>query len=57
MLLSRHLPGLWLVLDRLFIRDGRFFRRERGFKMNLVEASNVHLTRAIRDAVRGELRS
>ena len=52
-LLSRHLPGVWFVLDRLFVRDGRFFRRERGFKMNLVEAGNVHLTRAIRSALRG----
>jgi hypothetical protein len=53
LVLSRRLPGLWLTLDRLFVRDGRFFRRERGFKFNLVEAGNVHLSRATRAALRG----
>ena len=51
--LSRRLPGLWLVLDRLFVRDGRFYRRERGFKLNLVEAGDVHLPREVRAALRG----
>jgi hypothetical protein len=50
--LSRRLPGVWLTLDRLFIRDGRFFRRERGFKFNLVEATNVHLSREVRAKLR-----
>ena len=51
--LSRRLPGLWLTLDRLFVRDGKFYRRERGFKFDLVEASNVHLPKALRAALRG----
>lgn len=53
LLLSRGLPGLWLVLGRLLVRDGRFFRRERGYKLKLVEARNVRLTREIRTALRG----
>jgi hypothetical protein len=52
-LLSTRLPGVWLVLGRVFVKDGRFFRRERGIKLNLVPATNVHLTRPIRAALRG----
>ena len=51
--LSRRLPGLWLTLDRLYVRDGKFYRRERGFKLNLVEASNVHLAREVRGKLKG----
>ena len=50
---SRRLPGVWLTLDRLFVRDGRFFRRERGFKLNLAEATNVHLPREVRAKLKG----
>ena len=53
LVVSRRLPGLWLTLDPLFVRDGRFFRRERGYKFNLVEATNVHLSRSARAALRG----
>jgi hypothetical protein len=53
--LSRRLPGLWLAVDRLFVRDGRFFRREKRFKFNLVEAKSVHLPRDVRAALRGML--
>jgi hypothetical protein len=53
--LSRRLPGLWLAVDRLFVRDGRFFRREKRFKFNLVEAKSVHLPRDVRSALRGVL--
>jgi hypothetical protein len=52
LLLSRHLPDVWLTLGRLFIRDGKFHRRERGWKLNLIPALDVHLTRAIRAAMR-----
>ena len=52
-MLSRELPGAWIVLGRLFIRDGAFFRRQRGFKLTLVPATNVHLTRPIRSALAG----
>lgn len=53
--LSKRLPDLWFVLDRLFIRNGRFFRRERGYKLNLIEVTNVHLPRPIRAALRGDI--
>jgi len=65
---GRPLPGFEVqVLDelgyelperrvgRVFVRDGRFFRRERGYRLNLVEATNVHLPRAVRAALRGEI--
>ena len=50
-LLSSRLPRLWFVLDRLMIKNGRFFRRENGFKLFIVQATNVHLPRAMRAAV------
>lgn len=53
--LSRQLPGAWIVLGRLFVRDGEFFRRKRGFKLELVPANGVNLTRPIRAALRGAL--
>ena len=54
-LLSQRLPATWFVVGRVFVRDGRFFRRERGYRLNLVEATNVHLPRAVRAALRGEI--
>ena len=51
-LLSRRLPELWLVLGKLFVRNGKFYRRELGYKLNLVPATNVHLRRDIRAAIR-----
>jgi len=54
-LLSRRLPDLWFVLDRLFVNAGVFHRRQFGYKLNLVPATNVHLPRAIRAALRGVL--
>jgi hypothetical protein len=53
--LSTRLPSLWFVLGRLFVHAGRFYRREHGFKLNLVEATNVHLPRYVRTAMRGLL--
>jgi len=49
--LSSRLPKLWFVLDRLLIKNGRFFRRENGFKLFIVQATNVHLPRAMRAAI------
>ncbi len=49
---SKRLPGLWFVFGRLFIKAGVFYRRERGIKLNLVVATNVHLTRPMRAALR-----
>lgn len=56
LLLSHMFPGVWIVFDRLFIRDGNFYRRERGVKLNLRPASNVHLTRQLRAAYTRALR-
>ena len=53
LVLSRRLPGLWLTVGRLFVRDGRYYRRERGFKLNLVEATNIHLPRDLRSKLKG----
>lgn len=53
--LSEALPGVWVSLGRLFMRDGRFYRRERGFKLRLVPAPNVHLRRDLRAALRGRV--
>jgi len=50
LLLSQVFPGVWVVIHRLFVRDGRFYRRERGVKLTLRPASNVHLTRPLRAA-------
>jgi hypothetical protein len=50
-LLSSRLPNLWFVLDRLMIKNGRFFRRENGFKLFIVQATNVHLSRGTRSAI------
>jgi hypothetical protein len=52
LLVSTRLPQLWFVFGRLFLRGGRFHRRERGVKLNLVPATNVHLTRGVRGALR-----
>ena len=52
-LLSNALPAVWIILGRLYVRDGRFFRRERGVKLNLIPAAKVHLTRQMRAAIRG----
>jgi hypothetical protein len=55
LIVSRRLPDLWFVVDRLFVHGGVFHRRQFGYKLNLVPASNVHLTRPIRAALRGVL--
>jgi len=55
LVISKQLPGAWIVLGRLFVRDGAFFRRARGFKLTLAPAANIHLTRPIRAALKGVL--
>ena len=52
-LLSRRLPELWFVLGRLMVRNGRFFRRRFGYKLELTLARNVHVRREIRSALFG----
>jgi hypothetical protein len=51
-LISSRLPELWFVLGRTYLKRGQFHRRAYGFKLKLVPASNVHLTRPLRAAVR-----
>ena len=53
--LSKHLPGVWITLGRIYVRDGRFFWRKRDntFKFRLVPSTNVHLPREMRAALRG----
>lgn len=55
LLISQRLPGLWLVIDRLFLRAGVFYRRRFGYKLQLVAARDVHLKRPIRAAFQKEL--
>jgi hypothetical protein len=54
-LLSSRLPELWFTLDRLYVKAGVFYRRQFGYKLKLVPASNVHLARPVRAAIRGAL--
>ena len=51
--LSATLPDHWFVLGRLFVRAGRFYRRRRGYRLELVEATDVHLPRDVRAKLRG----
>lgn len=50
--LSARLPSLWFVLGRLFVHNGRFFRRRFGYRLELRPATNVHLPRDVRAAVK-----
>ena len=54
---SRAVPAAWFTLDagprRLFLLGGRFHRRERGYKLNLRPARDVHLPRGVRAKLRG----
>jgi hypothetical protein len=50
--LSKALPDLWLVLGRLFLKNGQFYRRRYGYKLSLVPAANIHLPRALRAAIK-----
>jgi hypothetical protein len=50
--LSKALPGLWLVVGRLFVKNGQFYRRRYGYKLDLVPATNVQLPRALRAALK-----
>ncbi len=55
LMLSRAFPQTWLIFDRLFVRDGAFYRRRRRFLLELTRANDVHLPRAVRAALRGAL--
>ena len=51
--LSKRLSDTWFVVGRLFTLNGQFFRRARGYRLELAPATNVHLPRAIRAAIAG----
>jgi hypothetical protein len=55
--LSKRLPTAWITLGRIYVREGRFFRRKRDntFKFRLVPSTNIHLPREVRAALRGLL--
>lgn len=53
---SAGFPTTWFALGRLYLRGGRFWRRERGYKLNLRPAGDVHLPRGARAALRDLLR-
>src|SRR5687767_115940 len=40
---SSRLPDTWFRLDRLALLGGRFYRRERGYRLHLRPTSDVHL--------------
>ena len=50
--LSAAFPEHWFVLGRLFVQAGRFYRRRRGYRLELVPATDVHLPRDVRAKVR-----
>ena len=49
---SARLPEVWMTLGSLHLRDGQFWRRERGRGLSLRRATDVHLPREIRAALR-----
>ena len=51
--LSAAFPDHWFVVGRLFVRAGKFYRRRRGYRLELVAAADVHLPRDVRAKVRG----
>jgi hypothetical protein len=57
LMLSQRLPELWFVYGRLIVHGGRFLRRRKrgGYKLQLVPASDVHVRRDVRGALRGEI--
>lgn len=52
---SRHLPATWFWLEPLAVRGGRFWRREKGFRLHLRVANDVHLPREVRAVLKGLL--
>jgi hypothetical protein len=53
--ITRRLPGIWLTFDRLLVKEGRFFRRAKGYKLRIIPATNVHVRREVRAALKGIL--
>ena len=51
--LSAATPELWWVVGRLFVKAGRFYRRRRGYELELSPARDVHLPRELRLTLAG----
>jgi hypothetical protein len=51
--LSNRLPGCWLTIGRVFVLDGVFYNRERGFKLTLVPSKHHRVPRAVAARVKG----
>ncbi len=51
--ISQHLPGCWLTLGRVFIRDGVFYNREKGWKLTLVESKHHRVPAVIAKKLQG----
>ena len=51
--LSAATPELWWVVGRLFVKAGRFYRRRRGYELELTPARDVHLPRELRQTLAG----
>ena len=48
---SSRFPETWFRLEPLALIGGRFYRRERGYKLHLRPATDVHLPREVRGAI------
>jgi hypothetical protein len=51
--ISKAMPTVWFTYGRLHVLGGKFYRRERGVKLWLVEATNVHFPRELRAMLKG----
>ena len=51
--ISRKFPDLWFSLDRLLVREGCFFRRDRRVRFTVSRTTTIHLPRLMRAALRG----
>jgi hypothetical protein len=51
--LSNRFEGLWFMLDRLLVKEGRFYRRDRRVRFTVAKATNIHVPQPMRNALRG----
>jgi hypothetical protein len=51
--LSNRFKGLWFALDRLLVKEGRFYRKNRRVRFTLSRAASIHVPRPMRNAMRG----
>jgi hypothetical protein len=50
-IVSRHLPKRWIIVDRLMVRNERFYRRGGRFNLALKTARDVHVRRDLRRVI------